>query len=103
MFRVELKQEQERLVMKIEGKLTGEYAEHARTVVTCCDPGTKLVVDLRDITYVDGSGEEVLTLLARMRAEFIADNPYTHELCERLELTPSRSNHQPIPAKPKRR
>jgi hypothetical protein len=74
------------LEMKIEGQLKGEYAEHTRTVATCCNPALKLIVDLREVTYVDTAGEEVLSLLERLGAKFVADNPYTLHLCERLRL-----------------
>jgi anti-anti-sigma regulatory factor len=74
------------LVMKIEGQLKGEYAEHTRTVVTCCNPALRLLVDLREVTFVDTAGEEVLSLLARLGARFMAENTYTRHLCERLRL-----------------
>jgi hypothetical protein len=87
-FRVEMNQNGDLLVLKIEGQLKGEYAEHTRTVVTCCNPALRLLVDLREVTFVDTAGEEVLSLLARLGAQFVADNPYTLHLCERLRLTP---------------
>ena len=91
MFRIELDQRPDLLVMKIEGQLKGEYAEHTRTVMTCCDPALKVLVDLREVTYVDTTGEEVLSFLARLGAKFEADNPYTLHLCERLRLPLTRT------------
>jgi hypothetical protein len=90
-FRVEMNQNAHLLLMKIEGQLKGEYAEHTRTVVTCCDPALKVLVDLREVTYVDTAGEEVLSLLARLGAKFVAENTYTRHLCERLRLPLTRA------------
>ena len=86
MFRVEMHHGAHALVMKIEGQLSGNYAEHARTLVTRCNTELPLVVDLIDVTFVDSVGEEVLSLFGRLGAEFIADNAYSRDLCERLNL-----------------
>jgi len=86
MFRVETHHGVNALVMKLEGQLRGDYAEYTRTLVTSCDTGARLVVDLTDVTYVDSVGEDVLSLFGRVGAEFIADNAYARDLCERLNL-----------------
>jgi len=86
MFRVETYPGVDAVVMKLEGQLRGDYAEYARTLVTSCDTGARLVVDLTDVTYVDSVGEDVLSLFGRVGAEFIADNAYARDLCERLNL-----------------
>ena len=74
------------LVMKIEGQLSGNYAEHSRTLMTRCNTELPLVVDLTDVTFVDSEGEGVLSFFGRLGAEFIADNAYSRDLCERLNL-----------------
>ncbi len=86
MFRVEMHDGAGALVMKIEGQLSGSYAEHTRTLVTRCNTKMKLVVDLTDVTFVDSVGEDALSLFGRVGAEFIADNAYARDLCERLNL-----------------
>ena len=86
MFRVEMHDGADALVMKIEGQLSGSYAEQTRTLLTRCTTETKLVVDLTDVTFVDSVGEDVLSLFGRVGAEFIADNAYSRDLCERLNL-----------------
>jgi hypothetical protein len=86
MFRVEMHDGANALVMKIEGQLSGDYAEHTRTLMTRCNTEMKLVVDLTDVTFVDSTGEDVLSLFGRVGAEFIADNAYSRDLCERLNL-----------------
>ena len=72
--------------MKIEGQLSGDYAEHTRTLLTRCNTEMKLVVDLTDVTFVDSIGEDVLSHFGRAGAEFIADNAYSRDLCQRLNL-----------------
>jgi len=86
MFRVEMHDGANAVVMKIEGQLRGDYAEYTRTLVTSCDTGRRLVLDLTDVTFVDSVGEDVLSLFGRVGAEFIAGNAYSRDLCERLDL-----------------
>ena len=86
MFRVEIHDGADAVVMKIEGQLRGDYAAYTRTLVTSSHTERKLVVDLTDVTCVDSVGEDVLSLFGRVGAEFIADNAYARDLCERLSL-----------------
>jgi hypothetical protein len=76
--------------MKIEGQLSGNYAEHTRTLMTL-QHRTPLVVDLTDVTFVDSAGEGVLSFFGRLGAEFIADDAYSRDLCERLNLPLTRA------------
>ena len=86
MFRLEMHHGANALVMKIEGQLSGNYAEHTRTLLTRCNTELPLVLDLTDVTFVDSVGEAVLSFSGRLGAEFIADNDYSRDLCERLHL-----------------
>jgi hypothetical protein len=86
MFRVEMHHGANAVVMKIEGQLSGDYAEHTRTLLTRCNTEVKLVVDLTDVTFVDSVGEDVLSLFGRIGAEFSADDTYSRDLCQRLNL-----------------
>ena len=86
MLRVEMHDVDGTLIMRLYGRLTGEYAEHIRTLWTRCNPASRLVVDLTEVTFVDSAGEEVLSLIGRLPGEFIAENSYSKDLCERLQL-----------------
>ena len=77
---------QMRSFMKLEGRFVGEYAEYTRALVTRCKTDLKLLVDLTEVTAVDTIGEEVLSFVGRLGAEFIAGNIYARYLCERLHL-----------------
>ncbi len=86
MLRVEMRDTPNAVVMKVEGRFVGEYAEYARSLVTRCNTDMKLVVDLTEVTAVDSIGEEVLSFFGRLGAEFVADNVYASYVCERLKL-----------------
>jgi len=74
------------LTIKLEGRLTGELAEQVRTLVTRSNTEMRLVVDITELLFVDGFGEEVLSLLKRFGAQFLAETAYSLDVCERLHL-----------------
>jgi hypothetical protein len=74
------------LTIKLEGRLTGERAEQVRTLVTRSNTEMRLVVDITELMFVDGLGEEVLSLLKRFGAQFLAETAYSLDVCERLHL-----------------
>ncbi len=86
MLRVEMHDAANAMIMKLEGRFTGEYAEYARSLVSRCETNLRLIVDLAEVTVVDAVGEEVLSFFGRLGAEFVADNVYARYLCERLHL-----------------
>lgn len=86
MLRVETQQSADTLTFKLEGRLTGEGAEHVRTLVTRGDGEMLLVIDLTEVLYIDAVGEQVLSLLQRLGARFVAETAYPLDICERLHL-----------------
>ena len=86
MLRVETQQLDGSLLCRLEGRFTGEGAEQVRTLVTRCDSGLGLVVDLTEMMFVDGIGEQVLSFAKKLGAQFIADTAYSRDVCERLDL-----------------
>ncbi len=95
MLRVEMHDAANALVMKLEGRFIGEYAEYARSLTARCKTDMRLVVDLTEVTAVDSVGEEVLSFLGRLGAEFTAGNVYARFLCERLHLPVARNGSRP--------
>jgi hypothetical protein len=85
-LRVELHDSASSVSLKLEGRFTGDDAVHTRTLTTRCRPGTRLVVDLTEVTFVDSVGEGVLSFFGRFGAEFIAQTSYSLDVCERLHL-----------------
>jgi hypothetical protein len=102
MLRVEMHDEDGTLIMRLYGRLSGEYAADVRNLLTSCNPEARLVVDLTEVTFVDAIGEEVLSLFGQQSGEFIADNVYAKSLCERLQLpfAPSRKRKREMKARP---
>jgi hypothetical protein len=94
MFRVEILHFTNRPVLKLEGRLVGEWAEQARSIITEDLLSNGAIVDLTDVTYVDSVGEGVLSWLSSIGARFVANGIYASSLCERLHLL------QPDPADP---
>src|ERR1700757_720325 len=86
MLRVEIQGSPDTLILKLEGRFTGDDAEHTRTLLAHCLAGVKLVVDLTEVTFIDSVGEEVLSFFGRLGAEFAASTSYTLDVCERLHL-----------------
>ena len=92
MLRVKMQESLDVLTFALEGRLTGEGAEHLRSLVTRCDPDMRLVVDMTEVMFIDGIGEDVLSLLKRLGSEFIAETSYSLNVCERLGLPLVRTN-----------
>lgn len=86
MLRVETQQSDGSLLCRLEGRFTGEGAEQVRTLVTRCDSGLKLVVDLTEMMFIDTTGEQVLSFARKLGAQFIAETSYSRDVCERLDL-----------------
>ena len=87
MLRFEIRNSNETSHLMLEGRLTGDDAENVRMQITRCLVSKKLLVDLTEVVFIDGVGEQVLSFLGRMGAVFVAPNSYTLDVCERLNLS----------------
>ena len=99
MLRVEFQEKDNYVTMKIEGRFVGRFAEDARDLVSHRKVPNGLVIDLSDVSFVDDTGEEVLSWFARIGAKFLTDSAYSSDVCKRLTL-PLLSNTRKIPSKP---
>jgi hypothetical protein len=86
MLRVEIRNSADTWSLILEGRFTGDDAEHARMLITGCPVGAKLIVDLTEVVFIDNVGEEVLSFFGRFGAEFTAPSSYTLDVCGRLNL-----------------
>jgi len=87
MLRIEIEDSYNALTLILQGRLVGEQAVNTRALLlTRYRPGMRLVVDLREVTFVDASGEDLLSSFGGFGAEFIADSSYSRYICERLHL-----------------
>jgi hypothetical protein len=96
MLRVEFQDKGDPVVMRIEGRLVGTFAEDARNLVASKKIPEGLIVDLSELTYVDGIGEGVLSWLGRMGCKFIPGNTYASYICRALGLSVARVNGKPV-------
>jgi len=86
MLRVERHDTSNTTWLRVEGRLVGTFAEDVRSAVVGCKFLSSLIVDLTELMFVDAGGEEVLLWLGGMGAQFVADNTYSLDVCERLHL-----------------
>ena len=95
MLRVEICDSAETLILRLEGRFTGDDAEHTRTLAARFVAPGKLLVDLTEVVFIDAAGEEVLSFLGQFGAQFVAPNSYVLDVCERLNLgvAPNGSSH----------
>jgi len=84
MFRAEILWLANGPTLKMEGRLVGEWAEQARCLVTTDVVPKGLIVDLTEVSYVDSSGERLLSWLGSVGVVFAASGVYATEVCERL-------------------
>lgn len=94
MLRVETQELDGALICSLEGRFTGEGAEHVRLLVTRCDSKLELVVDLTELMFIDAVGEDVLLLIKKLGGEFVAETAYAQDICERLQLPLVRNHKQ---------
>jgi hypothetical protein len=86
MLRVEFQDVRNTVTMRLEGRFVGPFAQDTRDLVTRRKIPLRLIVNVSEVIFVDAVGEEILSWLARIGGEFIADNCYPLHVCERLHL-----------------
>ena len=86
MFRIDVYEENGKATMKIAGRVGVQSAEEIRQQIFCYRAPHQLLVDLSEVTFVDKSGEQALSWLGHIGAQFIADGFYCLDICERLNL-----------------
>jgi len=82
----------------LEGRLVGNWVQELVWITRELSPGTKAVIDIEHVHYVDPLGEKALHWLNCLGAAFVAQNAYGVHLCDRLELrrlTPSETETHP--------
>jgi len=86
MFRAEILEIDSNPTLKMEGRLVGEWAREAKSLVTKAAIPKGLIVDLTDVTRIDQVGEQVLNWFRSIGGAFVANNVYVASVCERLGL-----------------
>jgi hypothetical protein len=91
MFRAELCHDADGPILRMVGRLVGDWALEAKSLVIETSVIEGLIVDLNEVTYVDATGEQELNSLKNLGAVFAAKSVYSSGVCERLGL-PVRGN-----------
>lgn len=86
MLRMEICDSAETLILRLEGRFTGDDAQHTRTLAARFAVRAMVLVDLTEVVFIDAVGEEVLSFLGQFGAQFVAPNSYVLDVCERLNL-----------------
>jgi hypothetical protein len=71
MLRVEFEDVGDTLTMRLQGRFLGPFAKDTKDLVTSSKIPLRLVVNLSEVTFVDATGEEMLSWLARTGGRFI--------------------------------
>ena len=86
MLRVDCSENQGTTTIRLQGRrLVAEFAKLVRDLVMRSAIDRRLIIDLSEVLFVDEVGKDVLTSLKRIGSGW-ADNPYSLDICERLEL-----------------
>src|SRR5260370_10024722 len=84
----------------LQGRLTGSFLEEL-TASWCANrdrpPTKRRTVDLNEVTCIDKDGEQVLLMMIRDGAKFVASGLYTKHLLESLSgnIAGSSNRHSP--------
>jgi hypothetical protein len=88
-LRITLEENAETMVLKLEGRLAGPWVAELDRLWTQTSPeqgGRKLALDLRQMTYADAQGIEILrTIYRETRADLLTGTPWTQYLAEEVK------------------
>lgn len=97
MFRICFNDHPSGVILRIEGRFAGHFADEARQLIALRKLPAQFAVDLSDVTFVDSAGESALIWLTAIGGKFVADTAYSLHLCERLKLPQPNSTAHPFP------
>jgi anti-anti-sigma regulatory factor len=75
MLRITVHNDRDTVRLKIEGRLTGAWVREVEGCwrrAAAAQPPPRVIVELTDVSFVDGEGGELLKLMAASGAELIA-------------------------------
>src|SRR5260370_35140993 len=97
MVSIELDKVMNAVTIQIEDQFVGSFADDVRALIARCKTPSRLVMNVSEVTFVDAIGEEALSWLGRIGAEFVAEGASPLQLCERLHLPRPPAMRQPSP------
>jgi hypothetical protein len=97
-LRISLEQQETAAKVTLEGRVAGPWAaELGRFWVTTAPlvASKQLSIDLRDVTYADAGGKQVLsTIHAQTGATLLASTPLTRQLAAEIAANPNTSDKE---------
>jgi anti-anti-sigma regulatory factor len=88
MLRISVQNDPKTTWLKLEGKLAHEWAreaEKAWAALSGIAAGTKVVVDLRSVSFVDDAGWQLLAEMRHEGAELVGSGPLMVAVIEEIE------------------
>ena len=87
MFRATVERNGERVTLRIEGRLSGPCLAELEQCCSQLSNGNgqhRVVVDLKEVTFVSGQGKQLLERLCRAGAELTGDGLMTRALVDEI-------------------
>ncbi|MHB1856418.1 MAG: STAS domain-containing protein [Acidobacteriaceae bacterium] len=85
-LRITIQETPKSAVLKLEGRIVGPWADELGTVwreIAITPPERPVTLDLRDVTYVDASGMQILRQIYReKKPAFLTGSPLTESFAE---------------------
>ena len=93
MLKITVQETDIKIEITLEGRIAGPWVEELRRIwiETCPRLGArKLSLDLRNVTYSDAGGKQVLReIFAQTQAELVTSTPWTQYLAEEIKSSES--------------
>ena len=86
MLRMNFGKGSDAILIRLEGHFAGNFAKHALQLIANSQRPSRFIADLTAVSYIDATGEEVLTLLKHMGVRFMAESEVGRYICDRLQL-----------------
>ena len=88
MLRITVQTEGSKTVFKLDGKITGPWVKELEScweMLRRLQVGKKMVVDLADVSFINGAGNLLLERMHREGAELLGEGPLTRSIVEEIE------------------
>ncbi|HXZ28945.1 MAG TPA: STAS domain-containing protein [Terriglobales bacterium] len=88
MLRITVQTEGNKTVLKLDGKITGPWVQELEgcwETLRRVQAGKKMVVDLADVSFVNGAGSQLLEHMHGEGAELLGEGPLTRSIVEEIE------------------
>ena len=88
MLRITVLTEGSKTVFKLDGKITGPWVKELEScweMLRRVQAGKKMVVDLADVSFINGAGNLLLERMHREGADLLGEGPLTRSIVEEIE------------------